>query len=264
MIANLKKEEHRLAIITISSGLIMVQMCSRTLAMIVALVAISAFGDVAHGAFKFVHNENNAFSQRIHWDDMGWTIALRFSPNSDDVFAAEKTGHIRWYENIGKQVHEYVTLAKLPAHHFDDRGLLGFAVHPEFPTMPYLYALYTYGKKAGASWIYKQCPVNPFIDPNGLSRCAATQKLVRLHVNPATKSMIGEPHTLMSGWCTVGTSHAVGDLKWAVDGSLLLSAGDGSTYQTGADVGIGAASFTVKGNRVLTSGNEGDQDTISS
>lgn len=36
--------------------------------------------------------------------------------------------------------------------------------------------------------------------------------------------------TLMTGWCSNGLSHHVGDLNWARDGGLFLSGGDGASY----------------------------------
>src|SRR5262245_34764064 len=64
--------------------------------------------------------------------------AVRFAANGQ-VFVAEKSGMVYVYDGIGDNTPTIVADLRTDVHNFWDRGLLGLAVDPQFPTRPYVY-----------------------------------------------------------------------------------------------------------------------------
>src|SRR5262245_38193890 len=83
------------------------------------------------------------FTETIAFQGLTFPTAVRFSPDGR-VFVAEKSGLIKVFDNLGDTTPTVVADVRSKVHDFWDRGLLGFALHPNFPTTPYIYLLYTY------------------------------------------------------------------------------------------------------------------------
>ena len=160
--------------------------------------------------------------------------AVRFSPDGR-VFVAEKSGRIRVFPALGSTTPTtFVDLAP-KVHNYWDRGLLGLALHPNFPTTPYVYALYTHDAAIGATaprW-NDACPTPPGPTTDG---CLASGRLSRFTAsgNVAT----GAEQVLIEDWCTQYPSHSVADVKFGPDGALYVSGGDGASF-TFQDYGQG-------------------------
>lgn len=181
---------------------------------------------------------------------LGGGVAFDFAPDGR-IFIAEKSGVIKVSQN--GRVSRFADLSK-QVNNTHDRGLLGLAVHPQFPQQPYVYALFTYDPpevQRGSG----------YGGPDNLG--ARVARLVRLSADAAqghnaalagsevvllgknsTYANIGAP-TARNGAkpsCgPVGTyvqdclpadewSHTVGALRFAPDGSLFVSNGDGASY----------------------------------
>ncbi len=108
-----------------------------------------------------------------------------------------------------------------------DRGLLGIAISPDYETDPWVYFLYT---------------VDPNFDFND-EETDAWCRLMRMRprvdepdrADTATREyLIGE--TWADGIPTLDTSHTIGTVMFAPDGSLLVGAGDGGHWE-GRDTG---------------------------
>jgi glucose/arabinose dehydrogenase len=157
--------------------------------------------------------------------------AVEFSPDGR-VFVAEKSGIIRVFPELGGDGTVFADL-RTDVYNFWDRGLLGMALHPNFPTTPYVYALYTRDAlPGGASPHWNDvCPTPPGPTADG---CVATGRLVRLTAVGNVAS--GAPTTLITDWCQQFPSHSVGHLAFGSDGMLYASAGEGASF-TGVDYG---------------------------
>jgi quinoprotein glucose dehydrogenase len=70
--------------------------------------------------------------------------SLIFLPDGR-ALVSERLGHIRLIKDGKLQPAPY---AKLDVHHSGEGGLMGLALHPEFPKKPFIYAMHTY-KKGG-------------------------------------------------------------------------------------------------------------------
>jgi glucose/arabinose dehydrogenase len=156
---------------------------------------------------------------------------VRFSPDGR-VFVAEKSGVILVYPSL--QDTTPTTFADLSTEVDDywDRGLLSIALDPDFPTKPYVYALYTYDAPLGGTppvWS-DACPTppNPTIDG-----CVVSGRLVRLTANG---DHADAEQVLLDGWCQQYPSHSVGDLAFGSDGALYVSGGEGANF-FGVDYG---------------------------
>ena len=116
---------------------------------------------------------------------------------------------------------------------FWDRGLLGLALHPNFPTTPYVYVLYTHDAAIGGTaprWgtpgvLSDPCPNPPGANGDG---CVVSGRLSRLQASGNT--MTGQEQVLIEDWCQQYPSLSVGGLAFGADGALYASAGTGSSF----------------------------------
>jgi len=167
--------------------------------------------------------------------------SVRFSPDGR-VFVAEKSGIIKVFDSLSDPTPTVVADLRGNVHDFWDRGLLGLALHPDFPTTPYIYALYTYDFDAlepsvpAPRW-GDTCPdkdaqgliIGPGATADG---CVVNGRLVRLKVNPDDTLDGGEQVLLENRWCQQFPSHSIGDLVFGPEGALHVSAGDGASFNT--------------------------------
>jgi glucose/arabinose dehydrogenase len=151
---------------------------------------------------------------------------VQFSPDGR-IFVGQKDGEIKEFKNLTDT--NPVTVADLSINVDDywDRGLLGMALAPDFPTDPYLYVLYTYdGQIGGDSPLWGDaCPTPPGATTDG---CVVSARLSRVQISGDV--MTGSEEVLVNGWCQQFPSHSMGTLLFGRDGSLYASAGDGASF----------------------------------
>ena len=165
---------------------------------------------------------------------------ISFAPNGR-VFVGEMSGVIKTYSGLGDPSPTVVADLRTETHNFWDRGLLGLTVDPQFPTDPFIYALYAHDAAPGGTaprWgttggTDDGCPSPP--GPTG-DGCVITGRLARLTISGETMSAKAD---LLTDWCQQYPSHSVGDLGFGPDGSLYVTGGDGASFSspTGAKMG---------------------------
>ena len=109
-----------------------------------------------------------------------------------------------------------------------DRGLLGLALDPNFPTDPYVYVLYTFDAPIGGTaptWS-DACPTPPGPTTDG---CMVSGRLSRLTADPTSTTVLTET-VLINNWCQQFPSHSMGTLFFGPDGALYVSAGEGASF----------------------------------
>ncbi|MEV5572713.1 PQQ-dependent sugar dehydrogenase [Spirillospora sp. NPDC052269] len=174
--------------------------------------------------------------------------AVRFSPDGR-VFVAEKSGIVKMFQSLTDT--NPVVYADLRQQVFNgwDRGLLGLALAPKFPTDPRVYVLYTYNGELGGTYprwpsangTDDQCPDPPGANKDGCVVSGRISVLTppvqaagalapRAAAGPVTETV------LLEDWCQQFPSHTVGTLQFGSDGMLYAGAGDGAAY-TYADYG---------------------------
>src|SRR4051812_16119357 len=83
------------------------------------------------------------FRESIVFSNLTNPTAVRFSPDGR-IFVAEKSGIIKVFDNLADPTPDIFADLNVNVENYWDRGLLGLALDPNFPTRPYVYVLYTY------------------------------------------------------------------------------------------------------------------------
>ncbi|MDH5563745.1 MAG: PQQ-dependent sugar dehydrogenase [Nitrospirota bacterium] len=149
--------------------------------------------------------------------------ALAIAPNGT-MFVAERQGVVRIIKNGESVSQPFVTLTDV--HTSGESGLLGLAVHPRFPDIPYVYLLYS------VQYQPHEPPQSASIPTFGrLVRYTAEGNVAAKH---SEKILIGNGPE--DGIPNCSSFHGVGAVKVASDGSIYVSAGEGASWE-GVDVG---------------------------
>ena len=180
----------------------------------------------------------SGFSETVVFTSLTQPTAVRFSPDGR-VFVAEKSGLIKVFDGLTDTTPTVFADLSTNVYNFWDRGLLGLALDPGFPSRPYVYVLYAHDAAIGGTaprWgtpgiLSDPCPNPPGATANG---CVVSGRLSRLEA--AGSVMTGTERVLLEGWCQQYPSHSLGSLAFGADGALYVSGGDGASF-TQADYG---------------------------
>ncbi|MGB7858906.1 MAG: Ig-like domain-containing protein [Acidimicrobiia bacterium] len=151
---------------------------------------------------------------------------VEFAPNGK-IFVAEKGGRVKVFDSLSDPTPDIFIDLSANVHDYWDRGLLGLAIHPDFPSTPYIYVLYTYDAAIGGApptW-GDACPNPPGATNDG---CVVSGRLSRLTANG--NQSIGGETVLIEDWCQQYPSHSIGDLEFGADGALYVTGGDGASF----------------------------------
>jgi glucose/arabinose dehydrogenase len=159
--------------------------------------------------------------------------SVRFSADGR-VFVAEKSGIIRVFDSITDTTATTFADLRTKVHNYWDRGLLGFALDPQFPAKPFVYVLYTYDAAIGGTaprWGTAGQTADPCPSPPGPTTdgCVVSGRLSRLEALGGGDTA-GPEQVLIEDWCQQFPSHSVGDLAFGADGALYVSGGDGASF----------------------------------
>ncbi|MGH8923804.1 MAG: PQQ-dependent sugar dehydrogenase [Acidimicrobiia bacterium] len=170
-------------------------------------------------------------------DVLNQPVAFGFTPTGQ-LYVAEKRGTVQVFDSVADPSPTEVIDIQDQVHDYWDRGLLGFAVDPEFGSgSDFLYLLYTLD--VGNSWddgcMYPTSPPQPPFsdenpeDPAGAAGCVVNGQLSRFQMSGGVTP--GPEQVLLTGkWCAQFPSHTIGDLAFTEDDDLLVSAGDGASF----------------------------------
>src|SRR5215475_937065 len=180
----------------------------------------------------------NGFSDTVVLSGLTNPTVLQFAADGR-IFVGQKNGMIKVFASLTDT--NPVTFADLSTNvqDFWDRGLLGLALDPAFPTNPYVYVLYTYDAAIGGTaprW-GDGCPTPPGATTDG---CLVSARLSRLTASGSM--MVGPEQVLIEDWCQQFPSHSIGTLLFGRDGMLYVSGGDGASFNN-VDYGQYGASF---------------------
>ena len=157
---------------------------------------------------------------------------VRFAPDGR-VFVAEKSGLVKVFDSLTDTQPDVFADLRTQVHNFWDRGLLGLALDPGFPDVPYVYVLYAHDAAIGGTaprWgapgaTSDGCPTPPGATGDG---CVVSGRLSRL--TASGNAMVGSEQVLIEDWCQQYPSHSVGALDFGRDGALYVTGGDGASF----------------------------------
>lgn len=160
-------------------------------------------------------------------------VGLTFAPDGR-MFVWEKGGRV-WNVENGQQAFQPLIDIREEVGNWRDHGMLGFAIDPDFHTNGYIYLLYV------VDYHHLVFFGTPSYDPDNNWYFRDTiGRLTRYQCDPATgfrtvlpgsrTVLIGE--SITTGIPVCHQSHSVGTLQFGSDGSLLVSCGDGASYET--------------------------------
>ncbi|MGW4465287.1 PQQ-dependent sugar dehydrogenase [Micromonospora sp. NPDC004704] len=165
----------------------------------------------------------SGFQEQIVFSGLNQPTNIEFAPDGR-IFVAEKGGRIKVFDDLADPTATVFADLSTNVHNQWDRGLLGLALPPDFPTTPWVYVLYTYDAPPGQT-----APVwNDTCGDANNGRCIVTGRLSRLQASGNV--MTGTEQVLIHDWCQQYPSHSVGDLRFGADGMLYASAGDGASF----------------------------------
>jgi glucose/arabinose dehydrogenase len=149
------------------------------------------------------------------------------------VFIGEKSGLIKVFDSLSDTTPTVFADLRTQVHNAWDRGLLGLTLDPEFPTRPYVYALYTLDAVPGGTaprWgtagaTSDGCPNPPGATVDG---CVVQARLSRL--TASGNQMSGAEQELVRGWCQQFPSHSIGTVRFGPDGAIYAGAGEGASF----------------------------------
>jgi glucose/arabinose dehydrogenase len=168
----------------------------------------------------------NGFRDSVVLSGLTNPVVMQFAPDGR-IFVGQKNGVIKVFQSLTDT--NPVTFADLSGevHDYWDRGLLGMALPPNFPTDPHVYVLYAYDAAIGAApptW-GDACPTPPGATTDG---CLISGRLSRLQISGNV--MTGTEQVLINDWCQQFPSHSLGTLLFGRDGYLYVSGGDGASF----------------------------------
>ncbi len=186
----------------------------------------------------------DGFSDQLVFQGNGNTrfIGLTFDDNGR-MFCWRKSGRVHIIEADGTLIEEAVLDISEEVGNYGDHGLLGFTLDPDFLNNGLVYGIYTVDRH---HLLYYGTPAySPFAS---VEDQATIIRVTRWQLDPENdfKStvedsrfvLIGE--TLDTGIPVLHRSHGPGSVLFGSDGSLIVSAGDNTTFE-GSFAGTGTS-----------------------
>ncbi len=174
------------------------------------------------------------FQESVVFSGLDSPTAFQFAPDGR-VFVAQKSGLIVVFDNLSGSTPTVFADLRTKVHNFGNRGLLGMALDPGFPAVPYVYVFYTYDAPIGGAaptWGTPGASTDGCSVPAGA--CVVSGRLSRLEASGSV--MTGVEQVLVEDWYQRYPDQSVGNLAFGPDDTLYAAAGDGAS-STFADYG---------------------------
>jgi PKD repeat protein/glucose/arabinose dehydrogenase len=198
-----------------------------------SLVAATLFG-LTSSSTGSAATLPSGFHETIVFSGLTQPATVRFASDGR-VFVAEKSGLVKVFDSLTDTTPTTFADLRTNVYNFWDRGLLGLELHPNFPSTPYVYVLYSYDHQLGSPsppprWGTSGATSDPCPTPPGPTSdgCVTSSRLSRLQAQGDVWT--GTETVLVEDWCIQYPSHSIGDLSFGPDGALYASGGDGASF----------------------------------
>ncbi|MBB5870105.1 glucose/arabinose dehydrogenase [Allocatelliglobosispora scoriae] len=169
----------------------------------------------------------SGFQEQIVFSGLSQPTNLEIAADGR-VFVAEKGGVIKVFDSIADPTPTVFADLSANTHNIWDRGMLGLALAPNFPTDPWVYVLYAYDAPPGQTAPYWHDNCDTVSGGANGGNCIVTGRLSKLQASGNV--MTGTEQVLIHDWCQQFPSHSIGDLHFGADGKLYATAGDGASF----------------------------------
>jgi glucose/arabinose dehydrogenase len=174
----------------------------------------------------------DGFHDYVVFDGLNRPTSVEFSADGR-VFVTEKRGVVKVFDGLDDTTATVVADLRTNTYNSFDRGMLGLALHPDFPAVPDVFVAYTYDALPGGTaprWGQPgvdndTCPTPPGETADG---CVVGARISRLRL--AGPLWNGVEHVLVEDWCHQFPSHSIGTLAFGPDGALYAGAGEGASF----------------------------------
>src|SRR5690606_24125196 len=195
-----------------------------------AIAALALGGALAASAPAQALQEGFGFQQVLQ--GLNLPTSVEFARDGR-IFVTEQRGVVKVFDSILDPAPDVFADLRTQVHAVGDRGLLGLALHPDFPDQPYVYVTYAYDGGKGANDHPRWGGVDTDFDecvelvPNG--GCPIVGRLSRL---TASGNTAVEEVVLIEDWYQQFRFHSIGMAAVGPDGMLYVSAGEGALSES--------------------------------
>ena len=184
--------------------------------------------------------------------------AIDWTPDGNKAFVAQKDGVVRLVDNGTVADTPFIDISA-QVNNTSDRGLLGLAVHPDFPNQPYVYLAFTYdppevfendgfaGEDGKGNRPSRVIRVEADPNTNFTTAIPGSEEVLvgknstweniscpdansTDNINIPPSGITPEGENISDYLATDSESHSLGALRFGTDGSLFISNGDGTSY----------------------------------
>ncbi|TWU01330.1 carbohydrate-binding domain-containing protein [Stieleria varia] len=203
-------------------------------------------------------------------------LAVDWLPGGDMLVAEQAGRVIRIAADGTRQSTPLLDITDRVNSGTKDRGMLGFAVHPDFDNNPYIYVSYTYdppevyqhsglggpdgnGARVARISRFTVDASGTFANPDSEFVLVGNNSIYDNIGNPDIRPGLDDPHSCFDANgnpledCIAAdeTSHTIGDLEFGPDGSLYASSGDGGSFGRVDPVNLRALDLDSLSGKVL-------------
>jgi glucose/arabinose dehydrogenase/regulation of enolase protein 1 (concanavalin A-like superfamily) len=186
-------------------------------------------------------------------------VGLAFAPDGR-IFVWYKGGSV-WVIKNGAVLPTPFLYFESRVNRAGDRGMLGFALDPNFATNGYAYLLYVYepngnpsdaGPKTARLTRVKADPNNPDV------ALAGSEQVILGQIGLAPCSQYPEGSDCMA---SDSTAHTIGTVRFAPDGKIFVGMGDGASYAGADQLALRAQSLNYYNGKILRINPDGTAPT---